>query len=333
MKRNLFFLAAMVLLLSATLVLSGCAACSRDLTGSSIPPSSSMVPNPVPSTPPSTSSVPNSPSTPSSPSSGSSGSSAKSALPALAMSADFLQIGTLSNKSVLWGPGTHQDALGRSTDCIGLQDQYEKYGAYFIAPETEKTITLSFDQGYENGYTTPILDALKEKGVRAIFFLTGHYVRSQPELVQRMIDEGHILGNHSDSHKVYCEELDIEGSFEDAKWMQDYLRDNFNYEMRLFRFPEGKFSEQSLALMQQMGYKSVFWSFAYSDWDVKKQPTPAAAMEKITKYLHPGEIRLLRSVSSTNAEILPQLIDTIREKGYTVAPFEAIDQPPVTDPS
>ena len=330
MKRKLFFLAVMVLLLSATLIISGCAACSRDLTGSSIPPSSSMVPNPVPSTPPSTSSIPNSPSTPSSPSSGS---SAKSDLPALAMSADFLQIGTLSNKSVLWGPGTHQDALGRSTDCIGLQDQYEKYGAYFIAPETENTVTLSFDQGYENGYTTPILDALKDKGVRAIFFLTGHYVRSQPELVQRMIDEGHILGNHSDSHKVYCEELDIEGSFEDAKWMQDYLRDNFNYEMRLFRFPEGKFSEQSLALMQQMGYKSVFWSFAYSDWDPKKQPTPAAAMEKITKYLHPGEIMLLHSVSSTNAEILPQLIDTIRDKGYTLAPFEAIDQSSATEPS
>lgn len=244
------------------------------------------------------------------------------------MSADFLQIGTLDNKSVLWGPGTHQDALGRSTACIGLQDQYEKYGAYFIAPETENTVTLSFDQGYENGYTAPILDTLKEKEVRAIFFLTGHYVRSQPELVQRMIDEGHILGNHSDSHKVYCEELSIEESFEDAKWMQDYLRDNFDYEMRLFRFPEGKFSEQALALMQQMGYKSVFWSFAYSDWDVKNQPSPTAAMEKIMKYLHPGEIMLLHSVGSTNAEILPQVIDTIRDKGYIVAPFASIDQPP-----
>lgn len=325
MKRNLFFLAAVALLLCAMLLTSGCAACSRDLTGSSIPPSSSMVPNPVPSTPPSDSSIPGSSIPP-----GSGSSATSSELPALAMSADFLQIGTLSNEAVLWGPGTHQDTLGRSTACIGLQNQYNKYDAFFIAPESENTITLSFDQGYENGYTTPILDALKEKGVRAIFFLTGHYVRSQPELVQRMIDEGHILGNHSDSHKVYCDELNIEESFEDAKWMQDYLRDNFNYEMRLFRFPEGKFSEQSLALMQQMGYKSVFWSFAYSDWDVKNQPTPAAAMEKITKYLHPGEIMLLHSVSATNAEILPQIIDTMREKGYTVAPFEAIDQPLLT---
>ncbi|MFV0497092.1 MAG: polysaccharide deacetylase family protein [Candidatus Fimivivens sp.] len=336
MKRNLFFLTAMILLLSATLIISGCAACGRDLSGSSMPPSSSMVPNPVPSTPPgnpsdpSSPSAPNKPSKPSMPGTPSDPNSdvptESSDLPALAMSADFLQIGTLDNKSVLWGPGTQQDSLGRSTACVNLDKQYKKYDSYFIAPETENTVTLSFDQGYENGYTTPILNALKEKGVRAIFFLTGHYVRSEPELVQRMIDEGHILGNHSDSHKVYCEELSIEDSFEDAKWMQDYLRDNFNYEMRLFRFPEGKFSEQSLALMQQMGYKSVFWSFAYSDWDVNKQPTPAAAMEKIMKYLHPGEIMLLHSVSSTNAEILPQVIDAIRDKGYEVAPFSAIDE-------
>lgn len=330
MKRNLFFLAAVALLLAATLVISGCAACSRNLE-SSMPPSSSVVPNPLPSTPPpgSSSSLPGSSSVP-----GSSSSRATSSdLPALAMSADFLQIGTLSNKSVLWGPGTHQDSLGRSTDCIALQEKYKGFDAYFIAPETENTVTLSFDQGYENGYTAPILDALKEKGVRAIFFLTGHYVRSQPELVQRMIDEGHILGNHSDSHKVYCKELDIEQSFEDAKWMQDYLRDHFDYEMRLFRFPEGEFSEQSLALMQQMGYKSMFWSFAYKDWDVNNQPTAAAAMEKITKFLHPGEIMLLHSVSKTNAEILPELIDTIRSKGFVAAPFSAIDEPPAQSAS
>lgn len=326
MKRKLFFIAAAALLLAATLVISGCSACSRNLESSSVPPSSSMVPNPLPSTPPpgSSSSLPGSSSVP-----GSSSSRATSSdLPALAMSADFLEIGTLSNKAIPWGPGVHQDNLGRSTDCIALQEKYKKYDSHFIAPAEENTVTLSFDQGYENGYTAPILDTLKEKNVRAIFFLTGHYVRSQPELVQRMVDEGHILGNHSDSHKVYCRQLDIEQSFEDAKWMQDYVREHFDYEMRLFRFPEGEFSEQSLALMQQMGYKSVFWSFAYADWDVNKQPTPEAALEKITKFLHPGEIMLLHSVSKTNAEILPRVIDTIREKGLTAAPFPAIDQPP-----
>ncbi len=321
MKRNLSFLSAAALLLAATLIIGGLAACSRNLEGSSLPPSSSMVPNPVPSAPPPSSSSPIAPSNPSS-----DGDRATSSdLPALAMSADFLEIGTLSNKPLLWGPGTRQDDLGRSADCVALQEKYKAYDAYFIAPAEENTVTLSFDQGYENGYTPPILDALKQKNVRAIFFLTGHYVRSQPELVQRMIDEGHILGNHSDSHKVYCKDLSIEESFEDAKWMQDYLREHFGYEMRLFRFPEGEFSDQSLALMQQMGYKTLFWSFAYKDWDVNNQPSAEAAMEKITKFLHPGEIMLLHSVGKTNAEILPELIDVIREKGLVPAPFSAIE--------
>lgn len=322
MKKNLVFLLAVVLLLSV--VSSGCAA--RNLTSSSIPPSSSVLPNPVPSIPPSSSYPSSSYPSSSYPSSNyESSSHTSSDLPALAMSADFLQIGTLDSKQVLWGPGTHRDDLGRSTACIGLQNSYSDYDVFFIAPDTKKTVTLTFDQGYENGYTSSILDSLKEKEVHAIFFLTGHYVRSEPELVQRMIDEGHILGNHSDSHKVYCDELSIEDSFEDAKWMQDYLRDNFNYEMRLFRFPEGKFSVQSLALMKQMGYQSIFWSFAYSDWDVNNQPDPAAAKEKIIKFLHPGEIMLLHSVSATNAEILPELIDTIRENGYSIGTFEGLN--------
>jgi len=242
-------------------------------------------------------------------------------LPPLPMTVDFEALKDISSESVLWGPGVHKDELGRSTACIGLQEQYGKYDAFFIAPVESNSVTLSFDQGYENGYTAPILDALKEKDVKAIFFLTGHYVRSQPELVQRMIDEGHILGSHSDSHAVYCKDLTPEQSFEDALWMQQHLRDNYDYEMRLFRFPEGEFSEQSLSLMQQLGYKSIFWSFAYNDWNVNAQPDPQEAIDKITSFLHPGEIMLLHSVSSTNAEILPEVIDSIIDKGYDLTPF------------
>ena len=303
--------------LAAGAVIPGCSACSRNLDGASSI-SYAQVGDPddyVPDLPSSSlpdgweeSSAPEPESEPA------------LDLPALAMSADFLAIGKLSNEPVKWGPGTIQDDLGRSTACTGLQDRFGKYNACFIGAENEKTIALTFDQGYENGYTTPILDTLKEKGVRAVFFLTGHYVRSQPELVQRMIDEGHILGNHSDSHKVYCKDLSIEDSAADAIWMQNYLRENFGYEMRLFRFPEGEFSEQSLALMQQMGYKSLFWSFAYNDWDPNNQPDPAAARARIEKFLHPGEIMLLHSVSATNAQILPEVIDLIREKGYTIGP-------------
>jgi len=245
--------------------------------------------------------------------------------PALAMSADFLALSALSNEGVTWGPGTQQTAAGRSAACEALQEQFGgEHNVWFIGPEEENTVTLTFDQGYENGYTASILDTLKEKDVQAVFFLTGHYVRTEPELVQRMIDEGHILGNHSDSHKVYCRELTPEESLEDALYMQQKLRDDYGYEMRLFRFPEGEFSEQSLALMDELGYASVFWSFAYADWNVNDQPEPQAAKERIFRYLHPGEIMLLHSVSSTNAAILGDVIDEIRARGYTVGPFEAL---------
>lgn len=304
-----------------TLPLSGCASCSR-----SLPQSSSQaevaraeVSASMPAQTAVSSEVPVASSEPSEPS------APAEALPALSMSVDMPALQALPNELVKWGPGTAKDEFGRSTACVDLQEKYgEKYNAFFIAPMQGNTITLSFDQGYENGYTTPILDALKEKNVQAIFFLTGHYVRSQPELVQRMIDEGHILGSHSDNHKVYCSELSIDESIEDAKWMQDHLRENFNYEMRIFRFPEGLFSEQSLALVQQLGYQSVFWSFGYSDWNPDNQPEPAAALERITSYLHPGEIMLLHSVSKTNAEILPQVIDIIREKGYDIGMFKEL---------
>ena len=245
--------------------------------------------------------------------------------PALAMTADFLALAELPNEVITWGPGLQQTESGRSAACEDLQERLGgEHNVWFIGPEEEGTVTLTFDQGYENGYTASILDTLKEKDVQAIFFLTGHYVRSEPELVQRMIDEGHILGNHSDSHKVYCRELTPEETLADALYMQQKLRDDYDYEMRLFRFPEGEFSEQSLALMDELGYASVFWSFAYADWDVNNQPEPQAAKERIFKYLHPGEIMLLHSVSSTNAAILGDVIDEIRARGYAAGPFEAL---------
>lgn len=320
-KLAVLFLSAAVILMS--LPLSGCAACSRE----AFPSENGALPESIPehlpdfdeSEPPESEPEPEDEFPEKEP----------KELPALSMNADFLEIEKMDSESVLWGPGTFKDDKNRSTACMDLQEKYGKYNAYFIGPENSNTVTLTFDQGYENGYTAPILDALKEKNAKAVFFLTGHYVRTQPELVQRMIDEGHILGSHSNNHKVYCKELSIEESFEDAKWIQDYLRENFGYEMRLFRFPEGEFSQQSLALMQQMGYQSIFWSFAYADWNVDNQPEPAAAIEKISSFIHPGEIMLLHSVSKTNSEILPQIIDIIREKGLEIAPFEGMAYDPV----
>lgn len=245
--------------------------------------------------------------------------------PALSMTADFLALEGLSNEGVTWGPGVQQDENGRSVACEGLQEKYgDEYGVYFIGPEDSDTVTLTFDQGYENGYTASILDTLREKNVQAVFFLTGHYLRTQPELVQRMIDEGHIIGNHSNDHKVYCSDISAEESREDALYMQEALRNDFGYEMRLFRFPEGEFSEMSLSLVRDMGYTGVFWSFAYADWDPNNQPEPEKAKEKILSFVHPGEIMLLHSVSSTNAEILPDIIDSIRDMGYNVGVLDEL---------
>jgi len=310
---------AFALLLAVCLLWQAGCTTRRDLHGSGTVPASSGEPAAS-----AASEGPSEPEPPSEePSSQEEAPSEPESRPALSMTANVPALAAVTNELVTWGPGLQQDPeTGRSVACEGLQKQYgETYGAYFIGPADSSTVTITFDQGYENGYTAQILDTLKEKNVKAVFFLTGHYVRTEKELVQRMIDEGHILGNHSDRHKVYCSDLTVEESIEDAMTMQNILRDEFGYEMRLFRFPEGAFSEQSLQLIQELGYRSVFWSFAYADWDPNNQPEPAAALERITKYLHPGEIMLLHSVSSTNASILGEVIDAARAKGYEVGPF------------
>ena len=223
----------------------------------------------------------------------------------------------LDNTSVVWGPGI-TSGEARPSEPVRLQNLYGGYGAYFIGPEG-KNIYLSFDEGYETGYTAPILDVLKENNVKAVFFVTLGYVKSCPDLVQRMIDEGHIVGNHSSSHPVGG--MPTMGSMDMAKdilYLHEYVKQNFGYEMTLFRPPEGTFSQRSLAVMQALGYKSIFWSFAYRDWEVDNQPDTATAMETIMNRSHPGAIYLLHAVSSTNATVLDQAIKDLQsKKGYT----------------
>ena len=186
----------------------------------------------------------------------------------------------------------------------------------------QNRIYLTFDEGYENGYTAKILDVLKEKECPAVFFVTMPYVRQQPDLIKRMIDEGHIVGNHSVNHPSA-------GLPSQSKWEQeqellvlhDYVKTQFGYEMKLFRYPAGVFSEQSLAIVQNLGYTSVFWSFAYKDWDISAQPVEAESLKKLTDRLHPGAIYLLHAVSSTNANILGAFIDEARNQGYEFAAY------------
>ena len=212
------------------------------------------------------------------------------------------------------------DSENRSQGAVAYQEKYGKYDAYFIAPSSEK-IYLTFDEGYENGYTADILDTLKEKGVHAVFFVTLPYVKAQPDLVQRMIDEGHTVGNHSNKHITYPS-LSLEEAKEDLMSLHQYMLDTYQYKMSVFRFPEGNFSEQTLALVQSCGYKSLFWCFAFLVWYTDNQPNPSDALNSMLNKAHPGAIYLLHAVSSTNAQVLGDFIDGMQEKGYVFADFE-----------
>lgn len=230
------------------------------------------------------------------------------------------EIQALDNTRVNWGSGGETDENNVPTGCNMYQEKYGKYNADFVREKKGKKIFLTFDEGYENGYTSKILDTLKEKNVKAVFFVTMPYVKEQPKLIKRMIKEGHIVGSHSVTHPSNgMVSLSLKEQQNEMNKLHDYVSKKFDgYDMKLFRYPAGIFSTQSLALMQSLGYTSVFWSFAYYDYDVNNQLDHATALKKIESSLHPGGIFLLHAVSKTNAEILGQLIDDIRQKGYQI---------------
>ncbi len=221
----------------------------------------------------------------------------------------------LGRSKICWGLGKSADSEGRPLDALNAQTKYGEYDTYFIDDSGEKRLYLTFDEGYENGYTADILDTLRDKGVRAIFFVTYDYAKSSPELVERMIDEGHIVGNHSYTHPSFPECSDNEVRDEIEK-LHDYIKENFDYSMDLIRFPKGEFSENTLSIAKSMGYKTLFWSLAHMDWDVKNQPNPKDVYKKLSEATHPGEILLLHAVSSANADCLGDLIDYWTVNGY-----------------
>ena len=182
------------------------------------------------------------------------------------------------------------------------------------------------DEGYEYGLTEGILDTLKEKNVKCVFFITLPYAKENPELVQRMIDEGHVVGNHSVTHPAAgLSTLSIEQQINEVKEVNDYVLEHFGYQMYLFRFPTGAFSEQSLAIVQSQGYRSVFWSFAYKDWIVDDQPDVATSLANALNKVHGGAIYLLHAESTTNAQMLADFIDGCREKGYEFGYYSKVD--------
>lgn len=205
-----------------------------------------------------------------------------------------------------------------------LHFDLKTYDAYYVGDTSSKVLYLTFDEGYEKGYTPKILDVLKEKDVKAIFFVTSPYVTTNPDLIKRMVDEGHIVANHSHHHpsmptytgdpsKFANEFTDVASKYEEITGQPM---------VKLFRPPMGHYSEKSLAMTKELGYKTVFWSFAYGDYDVNKQPSHESAKKIILDNLHNGSIMLLHAVSKTNTEILGEVIDQAREMGYTFELFQ-----------
>ncbi len=222
----------------------------------------------------------------------------------------------MSTTKMGYGQGKAMDNNNCPLGAVDFNAQYEKYDAYALT-ESENRIILTFDQGYENGYTTPILDVLKEKNVSAIFFLTGDYAKKEDALVTRMIYEGHMLGNHGMTH-ASMPDLPANSLKEEIMSLHNYVLEKYGYEMQYLRPPCGEFSEESLAITSELGYKTLMWSFAYVDWETDNQPNISEALEKIVSSAHSGGIYLLHSVSSTNAAVLGKAIDDLRAKGFTL---------------
>lgn len=225
-----------------------------------------------------------------------------------------VDVTNLSRESHGYGQGVSVDDQNRTTDSLSFNEQYKELKAKAINNDSKK-ITLTFDQGYENGYTAKILDVLKEKKVKATFFLLQDYAEKNPELVKRMIDEGHILGNHS-VHHYSMPTLDQAACEKEIMDFHKYMLDKYNYNMTLFRPPMGEYSEFSLGVTANCGYETVLWSYAYNDWDVNNQPDKQQSLDKLTTAAHPGAIYLLHSVSETNAAILGDFIDGVRKAGF-----------------
>ena len=193
-----------------------------------------------------------------------------------------------------------------------------QFGGYWIGPPDEKVIYITFDAGYENGNTPQILDALKKHNAPAAFFLVDHYIKTNPELVQRMTDEGHLVCSHSTNHKNMAAMADFETFKSEMDGVAERHSSVTGQQIApYFRPPEGRFSELCLKYAQQLGYKTIFWSFAYKDWYVDNQPSAQDAMNTITSRTHPGMVALLHATSSTNAAIMDDLLTRWEEMGYT----------------
>ena len=198
-----------------------------------------------------------------------------------------------------------------------------RYDAAYVGDTTKKVLYLTFDAGYENGSTAKILDILKKHDVKAAFFLVGNYIEKNADLVRRMVDEGHMVANHTMHHPDMSKLSDPAAFAKELTDLETLFHQTTGQTMpKYYRPPQGLYSQENLQMAKDLGYKTVFWSLAYADWDTSAQPTKEQAFSKLLPRTHDGAVVLLHSTSATNAEILDELLTKWKEMGYT---FESID--------
>ena len=205
------------------------------------------------------------------------------------------------------------------------KDQLAQYDAAYIGNTGEKVLYLTFDAGYENGCTEKILDVLKKQEVRAAFFLVGNYIEKNADLVRRMVQEGHIVGNHTMHHPDMSAITDKTAFAKELQDLETLYKETTGKDLpKFYRPPQGIYSEENLKLAKELGYKTVFWSLAYVDWNNDAQPTKEQAFAKLLPRTHPGAVILLHSTSRTNGEILEELLIKWKEEGYRFGTLEEL---------
>ena len=229
----------------------------------------------------------------------------------------------LHEKSENWGLGFGTE--GKPPTGNASAEELKKYNAYFIGDTTQNTIYLTFDCGYENGNTEPILDALKKHDVKATFFVVGNFLETSPEIVKRMIAEGHTVGNHTYHHLDMSSISSMDAFKKETQDVENLFEQITGTPItKFYRPPQGKYNIENLKMAQELGYHTFFWSLAYVDWYQDKQPSKEEAFEKLLGRIHPGAIVLLHSTSSTNASILDELLTKWEEMGYTFGTLEEL---------
>lgn len=222
-----------------------------------------------------------------------------------------------------WGLGFGADETKPTGNVT--PDELKTYDAYYVGSGDDKVIYLTFDCGFENGNTAPILDALKKHNAPATFFVVGHFLETAPDLVKRMVKEGHTVGNHTYHHPDMSSISDLSSFQKEVDDTATLYQKITGKEMtKYYRPPQGKYSTANLKMAKELGYHTFFWSLAYVDWNVDSQPTKEQAFDKLLPRIHPGAIVLLHSTSKTNGEIMDELLTKWEEMGYRFAPLSEL---------